>query len=177
MLGVNMIKSRKLHIAKGFLTAVAIVALTGCAPLFSTVKHEFDIAHTIHYTKMADIKGDIGDYTIYLDKADTLPVTVNIDSEFASAKDSKINLVLKKRLYFWIDFPKGIESMNENEKQKALKKVRVLVSGDAKTWASTSGGIDVLKQALGIKTGSLTIGASITKESGIGLEVGVFTNR
>lgn len=151
------------------------VLITGCARLSSRIQQDFDEAHTIHLSKFNEFGGNISEYAVFLDKGDILPVVLSIDNEFASAREEKINLVIKRRIYFWIDIPQGIESMNEKQRQQAIKKVRGMLSSDAKTWASTSGGIEGLKDILGIKKGSISIGASITKENGIGIDVNIST--
>lgn len=152
---------------------IAIVLLAGCSTVGPSVVREFDADHTIHYSRLGDIKdNNINDYAIYLEKGDKLPVVVNIRSGIATANVEKINLTVTRRLYFRVSIPEKLYEMNEAQKQAALKKVRVYTSLDNMHWASADD-LQAMKDTLGINKGSLTFGAGITKQAGVSMEVNI----
>ncbi len=157
---------------KGFLFIV-LVLMAGCSTFNSSIVKEFDANQTIHYNRMSEISdSEIGNYSIYFEAGDKIPVIVNIKSGIASANNEKINLTLDKRLYFRIFIPEGFNDMDEAGKKTAAKDIMVYTSLDNINWAP-SNDIRAIRKTLGMKTGSLTIGAGITKESGVNIGVDI----
>ena len=152
---------------------IIIVLLAGCSVVRPSVVREFDADHTVHYSRLADIKDDkINDYAVYLEKGDRLPVVVNIRSGIADANGEKINLTVKRRLYFRVFIPEKMDEMSDAQKQAAVKKIKVYTSLDNMHWASAND-LRAIKETLGINGGSITFGAGITKEAGISMEVNI----
>ncbi len=152
---------------------VVMILFAGCSAVNHSIVREFDANQTIHYNRMSEIKdSEIGNYSIYFEAGDKIPVIVNIKSGIASADNEKINLTLDKRLYFRIFIPKGFNDMDEAGKKAAAKDIMVYTSLDNINWAP-SNDIQAIKKTLGMKTGSLTIGAGITKESGVNIGVDI----
>ena len=159
---------------KGILL-IAILLSAGCSALRPSVVREFDADHTIHYSRLGEIKDDkINNYAIYLEKGDRLPVVVNIRSGIATASGEKINLTVTRRLYFRVFIPEKMDGMNDAQKQAAMKMVRVYTSLDNIHWAP-SNDIQAIKETLGINKGSITFGAGITKEAGVSMEVSIIS--
>lgn len=152
---------------------VMLVLLAGCTMADHSIVKEFGANQTIHYSRMSEIKdGDIARYSIYFEAGDKIPVVVNIDSEIASANNEKINLTLVKRLYFRVFIPAGFDDMDEAHKKTAAKDIMVYMSLDNIHWAP-SNDIHAMKESLGIKKGSITIGAGITKDSGVNMGIDI----
>jgi hypothetical protein len=152
---------------------ISVVLLAGCSALRPSVVREFDADHTIHYSRMADIKdNEINDYAVYLEKGDRLPVVVNIKSGIATANGEKINLTVSRRLYFRVSIPEKFYEMNDAQKQAAVKKIKVYTSLDNVHWASADD-LQAMKDTLGVNRGSLTFGAGITKEAGVSVQVNI----
>ena len=152
---------------------IIIVLLAGCSVVRPSVVREFDADHTVHYSRLADIKDDkINDYAVYLEKGDRLPVVVNIRSGIADANGEKINLTVNRRLYFRVFIPEKMDEMSDAQKQAAVKKIKVYTSLDNMHWASAND-LRAIKETLGINGGSITFGAGITKEAGISMEVNI----
>ena len=159
---------------KGILLII-IVLFAGCSALRPSVVREFDADHTVHYSRLADIKDDkINDYAVYLEKGDKLPVVVNIRSGIADANGEKINLTVNRRLYFRVFIPEKMDKMSDAQKQAAVKKIKVYTSLDNIHWAP-SNDIKAIKETLGINKGSITFGAGITKEAGVNMEVSIIS--
>jgi len=138
-----------------------------------SIVKEFDANQTIHYSRIAEINdSEIGDYSIYFEAGDKIPVTVNISSDIAAANNEKINLTVLKRLYFRIFIPSGFNDMDEAGKKAAAKDIVVYTSLDNIHWAP-SNDIRAIKKTLGIKKGNITIGAGITKESGVNMGIDI----
>ena len=158
---------------KKYFLLIAIILLSGCSALKPSVIREFDADHTIHYSRLSDIKDDkINDYAVYLEKGDRLPVVVNIVSGIADANGEKINLTVKRRLYFRVFIPEKMDEMSDAQKQAAVKKIKVYTSLDNMHWAS-SNDLQAMKDTLGVNKGSITFGAGITKEAGVSMEVNI----
>ena len=152
---------------------IVLVLLSGCSMLNHSIVKEFDANQTIHYSRIAEINdSEIGDYSIYFEAGDKIPVTVNISSDIAAANNEKINLTVLKRLYFRIFIPSGFNDMDEAGKKAAAKDIVVYTSLDNIHWAP-SNDIRAIKKTLGIKKGNITIGAGITKESGVNMGIDI----
>jgi hypothetical protein len=161
---------------KKVLFLVVMVIFVGCTAVNHSIVKEFDANQTIHYSHMSEIKdSEIGNYSIYFEAGDKIPVLVNIKSGIVSANNEKINLTLDKRLYFRIFIPKGFNDMDEAGKQAAARDIMVYTSLDNIHWAP-SNDIRMIKKTLGIKKGNLTIGAGITKDSGVNIGVDIIAN-
>ena len=157
---------------KGILL-IAIILFVGCSTLRPSVVREFDADHTIHYSRLVEIKdNNINNYAIYLEKGDRLPVVINISSSIATANGEKINLTVARRLYFRVFIPEKMDEMSDTQKQAAIKEIRVYTSLDNMHWAP-SNDIQAIKQILGINKGSITFGAGITKQAGVNIEVSI----
>jgi hypothetical protein len=157
---------------KGILFIV-FVLLSGCSTFSPSIVKEYDANQTIHYSHMSDIKdSEIGNYSIYFEEGDKIPVLVNIKSGIASADNEKIYLTLDKRLYFRIFIPAGFNDMDDAHKKDAAKDIMVYTSLDNIHWAP-SNDIQAIKKTLGMKKGNITIGAGITKDSGVNIGVDI----
>jgi hypothetical protein len=160
---------------KKILMLVLLVAFSGCASLSGTVVKNYDADKIVHYSKISGITGDIGNYAFYIDMGDKIPVSLNVETGFVKASD-KVDLISGAKLYFTLNIPAGIEKMDEKERNKALKDIRIYISKDAVNWTPYTN-LKAVKKMLGIEKGSVSYGASITKEEGLKLNVDVMAGK
>jgi hypothetical protein len=160
--------------------ALLVTAITvGCAGP-SVVLRDFGPEKTIHYSQLKDV-GNLSDYAVYLDEGDTIPVRLNLDSDLFDLSTQEVGLVLKKRLYFRVKVPEGVDlenasEMSERDKQKLLKQIKVYLSLDGKTWAPYTD-MKAVNRVLGLKGGSFSVGMGMTKEEGVQIFINVKINR
>jgi hypothetical protein len=156
---------------KKILMLVLLVAFSGCASLSGTVVKNYDADKILHYSKISEITGDIDNYAFYIDKGDKIPVLLNVETGFAKATD-KVELISSSKLYFRMNIPAGIEKMDEKDRNKALKDIKFYISKDAVNWVPYTN-LRAVKKMLGIEKGSVSYGASITKEEGLKLNIDI----
>jgi hypothetical protein len=145
--------------------------LAGCAKP-AIVVEEFEPEQIIHSSRIQNVD-NVSDYVVYLDAGDRIPLKVNLDSSVVHVADHEIDLVLKRRIYFRLTLPDGVdtgdlEEMTEEERQKILRGLRVYLSPDAERWAPYTD-LRAVKDVLGIAGGSVSFGMGISKEDGIGM--------
>ena len=161
-----------------FAILVMVSIIIGCANQ-RTVYHEYKPEQKTHYSQMKHIE-NISDYAFYLDKGDTIPVKMTVDSELADIADWNCDLVLKQKVYFRLKMPEGMNTtnelaMSENGKQKFLRNMMVYLSADAKRWVPYTD-IHAAAKAFAIKGGSISFGMGITKQDGINIFLNAKTN-
>jgi hypothetical protein len=160
---------------KKIMMLALLVAFSGCAFLSGNVVKNYGADKIVHYSKISGITGDIGDYAFYIDRGDKIPVSLNVETGLASAND-KIELISGTKLYFTLNIPAGIEKMDEKERNRALKDIKIYISRDAVNWTPYTD-LKAVKKMLGIEKGSVSYGASITKEEGLKLNVDIKAGR
>lgn len=159
-------------------TFIIMTLLVGCSSS-GVIRQNFDEKQILHFSKMENID-DMSGYVFYLNKGDKLPVNIKLENELLNIDKKKINLVLKKKIYFrWI-MPKGMKigsekKLSEKEKQTLLSKVMIYVSDDAREWARYMD-MKAVKKVLGIKGGSFAAGMGFTKEEGIQISLNMKIN-
>jgi hypothetical protein len=156
---------------KKILMLVLLIAFSGCASLSGDVVKSYDADKIVHYSKISEIADEIGNYAFYIDKGDKIPVLLNVETGLARANE-KVELISNTKLYFRLNIPAGIEKMEEKEKNKALKNIRIYISKNAVNWTPYTN-LRAVKKVLGIENGSVSYGASITKEEGLKLNVDI----
>ena len=158
---------------------IMMTVIASCAKP-SIIFQNFNTEQMIHYSQMNNIE-NISNYAVYLNKGDKIPLNITLDSEIVDIANENINLVLKKKVYFRLRIPEGINAensseMSEEDKQKLIKNVMIYLSSDAKRWAPYTD-IKAVEEVFGIKGGSVSFGMGITKEAGITMSLNVKTNR
>ncbi len=156
-----------------FFTGLIIMAvLIGCAKP-NIINQRFDSKKIVHSSQTKNID-NLSDYAVYLDKGDTIPLKISLDSEILDVAEDAINLVLKKKIYVRTEVPDALKndnasSMSEAEKNKYIKKIKFFISPDAIRWAQINDPefIEAVKQLFGIKGGSFAAGIGLSKEDGI----------
>jgi hypothetical protein len=156
---------------KRFLMISLLLVFSGCASLNGTVVKSYDADKIVHYSKISEITGDVGNYAFYIETGDKIPVLLNVETGFARAAN-KVELISSTKLYFRMDIPAGIEKMDEKERNKAIRDIRIYISKDAVNWTPYTD-LNAVKKMLGIENGSVSYGASITREEGLKLNVDI----
>ncbi len=111
------------------------------------------------------------DYYFYLDKGDKIPVDVKMETAYLTVSEKQLNLVVIKKMYFFIRIPVKISDlgklkMSDKEKGELFKKLIIYLSPDGKNWASYRE-YGSLKEVFGIKGGSISVGMGVSKKTGI----------
>lgn len=153
--------------------------VVGCAHQ-SIVFREHASDQIIHCSQMENIE-NISDYAIYLEKGDKIPLKISLDSDLFDIPATKVDLILKQKLYFRWEMPEGINAdnkppMSKEENQMVLKNIMIYLSSDAKRWAPHTD-MKAVGKAYGIKGGSISLGMGITKQDGITIFLNAKTNR
>ena len=83
-----------------------IIVIFGCTKQSITLQG-YRTEQIIHYRQMKDIE-NISDYVFYLNKGDSIPLKMALDSDLIEIADEEINLILKQKVYFRLRMPGGI---------------------------------------------------------------------
>lgn len=159
-------------------TFIIMTLLVGCSSS-GVIKQDFDEKRILHYSKMKNID-DMSGYVFYLNKGDKLPVNIKLENELLNIDKNKINVVIKKKIYFRLIMPQEItkaseKELSEQEKQILLSKVIIYVSNDAREWARYMD-MKAVKKVFGIKGGSFAAGMGFSKEEGIQISLNMKIN-
>jgi hypothetical protein len=154
---------------KFFSVLFILAAFFGCTKK-NIIVQNYESEQIVHCSKIRTID-NITNYVIYLNEGDSIPLKITLDSEFIGISDEEVNLILKRKVYFRLRMPENynaeeISSMNEEERRKTLKKIRIYLSPDAVKWAPYND-IKAVEQLFGIKGGFFSVGMGITKEEGV----------
>lgn len=164
---------------RSYTILVMFSLIIGCANQ-GIVYQEYKPEQVIHCSQMKNIE-NLFDYAIYLDKGDTIPVKMTLDSELLDIADTRVDLILKQKVYFRLKMPEGINAndkpeMSKEEKRMILKNIMIYLSSDAKNWTPYTD-IKAVEKAFGIKGGSISFGMGIRKQDGITIFLNAKTNR
>ncbi len=159
-----------------FAALIVMSVLIGCAKP-NIINQRFDPEKIVHKSQTKNID-KLDDYVVYLDKGDTIPIKISLDTEFLDVADDSINLVVKKKIYIRKDVPDALKndkasSMNDAKKNEHIKKTNFFISPDAVRWTQIIDPkfVEALKQLFGIKGGSFTAAIDLPKEESISYKV------
>ncbi len=155
--------------------------LAGCAQSKVVVK-EVKPDQVIHYSQLQKLDkiSSLFDTVAYVDKGETIPMEISLDSDLVGLKERKIDFILKERIYFLLRMPENLspeekaalESLDEEKLAKMSEAERmkyfrnIMLSRDAVHWAPL-GNMKAMKEVLEIKKGSIALGLGMTKKEGI----------
>jgi hypothetical protein len=169
----------------------AVLALTGCAAQKVLVKAA-NPEKMIHFS---DLKGwdenkNLNGYVVYVDKGETIPLKISMESDFMDFKQHRIDLVAKQKLYFMIKMPENLTAaqmarlkqfslqdflkMNRQERSAFLKDYMLFVSKDAEHWAPLYGG-RAYHEVLGFKKGLISFGMMAGTTDGLEANLNIRT--
>ena len=168
---------------KKMMLFVPLVLILGCAQTGIVVK-EFRPDHVVHVSAIQklDAAADLDDYVWYLDKGDTFPLELDLDSGILGVTEKKVTMVVKERVCFRVKMPQGLSreqrselenlsreqlsAMSDAEKENFYKDFMMYVSRDCVRWAPYND-LQALKDILGIRGGSLSLGMGMTRKDGV----------
>jgi hypothetical protein len=158
---------------------IALLALlaAGCAAKATFVK-SVDPSDMIHVSQVSEAQiasGKKGTVVFYLNKGDTVPLMLTVQTNLVEPVSEKIDLVLLKKVYFMIitpEMPAG--KIDEPQKMKLIRKMKIYASSDAENWALVQNH-NALKKIFGWDKGYLSFGFGITKEQGVHATLGLGT--
>ncbi len=122
------------------------------------------------------------DYVVMLEKGDTIPIMLKLESDIASFVQDRLELQLKERLYFRLQGPENmteedwllLEAVKTNDSfqmekasiAKFLKHYMLFISRDNVHWAPVNS-IKALKEVIGLKGGEFSLGLFSSTKSGV----------
>lgn len=169
------------------LLAVICLFFTGCAREH-VFQQQFADDRFIHMAQIQELEKveDIDNYVYYLDKGDTIPLKLLLDSEVMEFAEEEINISLKKKIFFRCDTSTHLTerdkeilysltaetmvAMDDGELEKLLKNIRFFISTDGNSWALLTD-MRGLKQVLGFDHGQLELGMGMNKDEGMWLMI------
>jgi len=161
------------------MNVVALLALlaAGCASK-ATLVRSVDPSAMIHYSQVNEAQiasGKKGTLVFYLNKGDTVPLMLSVQTSLVETVSETIDLVLLKKVYFMIitpEMPAG--DIDEPQKMKLMRKMKIYASSDAENWAPVRNH-NALKKIFGWEKGYLSFGFGISKEKGVHATLGLGT--
>lgn len=181
----------KNRVAVNLLFLIAIIALTGCSSHKVLVK-SYQPEKIIHFHQlmMQDDTKKLGDYAAYVEKGDTIPLALSIDTDFMTFKQDQIDIVAKQRLYFMAKMPDNLAedeldkiqkidaqtlSQWSDAKRKAFfKKYMLYLSTDAVHWAPLTS-VKALREVLGYRVGIVSFSMAASTTDGLGASLNIKT--
>lgn len=144
----------------------------------------------IHYSQLKswDETRNLNNCVAYVNKGETIPLKLSMETDFMEFKQDQIDLVAKQKLYFMIEMPENLSAdelaklyklnarsfskMSADQRAEFLKDYMLYVSKDAIHWAPLFGS-RAYKEVLGFKAGlfSFAILASTTDGLGASLDI------
>ena len=168
---------------------IMLVTVFGCAQQH-IVQKEFDpnrIRPLNELNTLNDIS-DLNNWVGYLDKGDSVPLKLSLESEWLGIRQDHVDLVAKRRIYFRITVPEDIpverlekildldvdtlSAMSNDERAQLFKDVMLYLSRDAVRWAPLNDR-GALKEVFEIKGGTLSAGMGINDVEGAWIALSV----
>jgi len=88
-----------------------VFVLTGCAQTKVVVK-KVNPDQVIHYSQLQKLEkvASLYNTVAYVDKGETIPMEISLESDFVGLKDKKVDFILKERIYFILRMPENLSS-------------------------------------------------------------------
>ena len=169
---------------------VAVAGCTGHKVQVQTYPPE-NIIHVDQLRMRSDMQR-LNTLVFYVDKGDTIPLALSMDSEIIAFKQEQIDLVAKQRLYFRVCVPdhlsenelselgqidaRTLNHWSEKRRSEFLKKYTLYISKDAVRWAPFSS-ISALREVLGYNEGRVAFSMAAGLDHGVGASLSVKTVR
>jgi len=152
----------------------------------------FEPEHVIHHSRLKqwDKTENLNDYAVFIDKGETIPLAIELDTDFAAFKQGKIDIVAKKKLYFIIKVPqdlseaqlaelnsvdaKSVSQWSDEQRRAFLKNYQLYISTDAEHWAPLNN-LNAVRKILGYKAGTLSLGMKASTAEGLGASLYIKT--
>jgi hypothetical protein len=168
---------------KKLIILIPFLLAMGCAQT-NVVVMEFQPDHILHFNafQKLDDPSILNTYAGYLEKGDTFPLELSLNSDIIGFLEKKVNIVVKERVYYRLIMPSHItkeklsefknlsretvSKMSDSDRQEFLKDFMVYVSKDGTHWAAYND-LATMKDLFGIKGGSLSLGMGMSEKDGI----------
>ena len=168
---------------KKLVVLISVFTIAGCAKT-NMVTKEFKPEHIIHYSKLQQLANvaNLHSYVVYLNKGDTFPLELSLDTGIIRSADNKIDLVAEQKLYFRVKMPENLSKqelaeleslskeklseMTESDREEFFKNYMIYISKDAINWAPLND-IRAMKELIGTKGGTISLGMGMTNKDGI----------
>ncbi len=165
------------------LLLMMVITMTGCAG-HKVLTKPVESENRLHFSQLKnwDETKSLNNYAVYVNKGDTIPLVLSMDTDFMEFKQDQIDIVAKQKLYFMIKMPENLSKdelarlnkidarslaeMGDNQKKALLKNYMLYVSKDALHWAPLCGG-KAFKEVLGFRTGTLSLGMTASTTDGL----------
>jgi hypothetical protein len=179
----NTEKHEEVKRMKKLVILIPFLLAMGCAQTNVVVK-EFPSDHIIHFNafQKLDNPSILDTYAVYLEKGDTFPLELSLNSDILGFFEKKVNMVVKERIYFRLKMPLNItkeklselknlsketlSNMSESDREQFFKDFMVYVSKDGIHWAACND-LDGIKGLFGIKGGSISLGMGMNEKDGV----------
>ena len=170
---------------------IMVSSMAGCSGHKILVR-PFAPENIFHVSELKDWKdvANLNNCVFYLNKGDSVPLRLSMDTDFMEFKQDRIDLVAKEKLYFMIKIPENLSAdelahlkklnarsfskMSARQRAAFLKDYMLFVSKDAQHWAPLYGS-KAYRQILGFKKGLLSFGIMASATDGLGASLDIRT--
>lgn len=172
------------------LLATVLAGCSGHKVSILTYPHENIVP--MRLWKELDTAASLNNRVFYVDKGETIPLALSMESDFMAFKQERIDLVAKQRLYFRVRIPETLSASevaeanridaqtlsrwSDDDKRDFFKKYMLYISKDAVHWAPISS-IPALREVLGYRMGTVSFTMAAGSEHGVGASLVVRTVR
>lgn len=175
------------------LVLMVVTATSGCSSHGVQVRSypPEDIIHMDQLKMQGDIKR-LNDLVFYVDKGETIPLALSMDSEFMTFKQGQVDIVAKQRLYFRVQVPgnlsqhelnqlkdidaRTLNQWSDEQRRAFVKRHMVYISRDCARWAAISS-IPALREVLGYKMGKVSFSMTAGTTHGVAASLNIKTVR
>lgn len=174
-----------------FISAMIALILVGCSGQ-KVLTAPSDPEKTFHFKNLKgwEKTDSLNNYVVYVNKGDTVPLAISMDTDFLDFKQNQIEMVAKRKLYFRIKMPdnlskeeiaklnkitaEGVSKWSADQQKAFLEKYMLYISTDAIHWAPLNSK-QALKKILGFKMGALSAGMKASTTDGLGASLNIKT--
>lgn len=168
-----------------------VITLTSCAGNRLLTKPSSS-DKIIHYSQLKswDETRNLNNYVVYVNKGETIPLKISMETDFMDFKQDQIDIVAKQKLYFMIKMPENLSTeelaklnklnarsfseMSNKQRAEFLKDYMLYVSKDAIHWAPLYGS-KAYREVLDFKAGLLSLAIMANTTDGLGVSLDIRT--
>ncbi len=154
----------------------------------------YSAGEMIHYSQLknGNKAGNLNNCIFYVDKGETIPLKLSMETDFAELKQDRIDIVARQKLYFRVEMDENLPAdqlanlkklnarilseMSSAQRAELMKHYTIYVSKDAIHWAPLEGK-EAVKQVLGFKGGLLSFVIVANTSEGLEASLDVRTTK
>lgn len=181
----------KRHLVLSGLFLLMVLSMAGCSSQKILVR-PFRSENIFHISQLKNWKdaAKLNNCVFYLNKGDSFPLMLSMDTDFMELKQDRIDLVAKQKLYFMIKMPENLGTdelarlrkldarsfsmMSAHQRAAFLKDYMLFVSKDAQHWAPLYGS-KAYRRILGFKKGMVSFAIMAGNNDGLGASLDIRT--